>query len=397
MAKIFSIIKKDISLYFSSPIALIFYIVLPIVFTVVLSATTGGFSNQTINFNYVDQANTPLSASLLAVLGDKDDLLLEAIDLTEAQSDFDEGKLGAYLVIPTDFSSETLIEDKLSVQLFQQPNRTSSQTIYQMLRLALTKVAGTQAKTQFVIQTYQTLHPEVNPVELEHLADQLAAEIQLEIAEAPSRLTETVSQMGEDIVYDPTTSSSAGQLVTWVFIALVSLSGSMAFERQQGTLRRLLVSPTSRLTYFVATILGAVLIAMVQVTLLMTFGALVLDAPWLDRPLPTFLLLLVFTFAAGGLGAFLGSLVRTEGQASGISTAVGMIFALLSGAWFPIELFPKVMQNVAKIFPTYWAVQGLKDILIINKPMMDILPTIGILMGFAVLFLSLGLAFFKTE
>ena len=74
-----------------------------------------------------------------------------------------------------------------------------------------------------------------------------------------------------------------------------------------------------------------------------------------------------------------------------------MIFSLLSGAWFPIELFPKVMQNAAKIFPTYWGMQGLKDILISNKPTEQILPTIGILLGFAILFLALGMVFFKTE
>jgi ABC-2 type transport system permease protein len=74
-----------------------------------------------------------------------------------------------------------------------------------------------------------------------------------------------------------------------------------------------------------------------------------------------------------------------------------MILALLSGAWFPIELFPKVMQNIAKIFPTYWGMQGLKDILISNKPIEQIFPTIGILLGFAIVFLALGMFFFKTE
>ena len=129
----------------------------------------------------------------------------------------------------------------------------------------------------------------------------------------------------------------------------------------------------------------------------MVFGALLLNAPWLNRPFPTFLLLLAFSLASAGIGAFLGSFVRTESQASGISTSVGMILALLSGAWFPIELFPKVMQNIAKIFPTYWGMQGLKDILISNKPIEQIFPTIGILLGFAIVFLALGMFFFKTE
>ena len=43
MAKIISIIRKDIRLYFASQSLLIFFIVLPIVFTAVLAITTGAF------------------------------------------------------------------------------------------------------------------------------------------------------------------------------------------------------------------------------------------------------------------------------------------------------------------------------------------------------------------
>ena len=397
MTKIFSIIKKDIRLYFASPSSIIFFIVLPIIFTVVLASTTGGTSGEKIIINYVDQANSPLSAALLQALGEDESLEPEAIDLAEAQESFADDDLDLYLVIPSDFTAETLLKGDLTVQLYQQPNRTSSQTIYQALRLALTQLTSANTRLDSVMRAYQNLHPEVTPAELETLTEELQADIQVEIASAPSRLTETVSQADDDIVFDPSISSSAGQLITWVFIPLVGLSGAMAYERERGALKRLLMTPTSRLTYFSATILGQVLISLVQVTLLMIFGALVLKAPWLNRPLPTYLLLIVFSLAAAGLGAFLGSIVRTESQASGLSTAIGMIFAMLSGAWFPIELFPSSMQNAAKIFPTYWGMQGLKDILISNKPMEQILPTIGILLGSAVAFLALGLVFFKTE
>lgn len=397
MVKIFSIIKKDIRLYFASPSSIIFFIVLPIIFTVVLASTTGGTSGEKIVLNYVDQANSPLSAALLKALGEDESLGPEATDLAEAQESFAKDELDLYLVIPSDFTAETLLKGDLTVQLYQQPNRTSSQTIYQALRLALTQLTSANARLDSVLQAYQSLHPEVTSADLETLAEQLQADIQVEIASAPSRLSETVSLADDAIVFDPAISSSAGQLITWVFIPLVGLSGAMAYERQRGALKRLLMTPTSRLTYFSATILGQVLISLVQVTLLMIFGALVLKAPWLNRPLPTSLLLIAFSLAAAGLGAFLGSLVRTESQASGLSTAIGMIFAMLSGAWFPIELFPSSMQNAAKIFPTYWGMQGLKDILIGNKPMEQILPTIGILLGFAVAFLALGLVFFKTE
>ncbi|NLE83639.1 MAG: ABC transporter permease [Chloroflexi bacterium] len=397
MGKIINIIKKDVKLYFSSPVTLIFFVVLPIIFTSILAATTGGFSSTTIVLNYVDRAQSPLSASLLELLADDDTFSLQAVELAEAREEFGEGRMDTYLVIPPDFNRETMLQGNLAAQLYQQPNRTNSQIIYQELQLALTKLTGVHAKVDSVLQSYQALHPEVTTTQLENLAEQMLPEIQLEVAEAPSRLTETVSQSGEEVVYDPAASSSAGQLITWVFMTLLGLAGAMAFERERGTLKRFLTTPTSRLTYFAATILGYVLIALAQIAILMFFGALVWKTPWLDRPLLTFLLMLAFSFASAGLGAFLGSLVRTESQAGGIATTIGMTFALLSGAWFPIELFPKVMQNAAKIFPTYWGMQGLKDILISNKPFEQILPTIGILMGFAIVFLALGMLFFKTE
>ncbi len=397
MTKILSIIKKDFRLYFASPVSLIFFIVLPIVFTAVLAGTTGAFGGGAIVLNFVDQANSPLSASLVDILREQENLELEPVDLAAAQAKFEDGQLETYVVIPVDFNREGLLKGELSVQFFQQPNRTTSQTIYQALRLALTKLTSAQAKLESIMQAYQGLDPAVDSQALEQLADQLQIEIQQELAEAPTRLSESISQVGDEIVYDPFISSSAGQLITWVFIPLVGISGAMAFERERSTLKRLLTTPTSRLTYFSATIFGQVLISLLQVTLLMVFGALVLKAPWLNRPFPTFLLLLAFSLASAGLGAFLGSLVKTENQASGISTSVGMIFALLSGAWFPIELFPEVMQNAAKVFPTYWGMQGLKDILISSKPIEQILPTVGILLGFAVVFLALGMIFFKTE
>jgi len=249
MAKILGIIKKDIRLYLPHPSHWFFSLFLPIMFTVVLAFATGGFGGEIV-LSYVDQANTPLSANLLQLIQEGDGLKTEGIDLATAQARFAEGNLDAYLVIPADFNTETLLNGSLSVQLFQQPNRTSSQTIYQALRLALTKLTSSQAKLRAVMQMYQTLHPEVSAAELENLTDQLSSEIQLEIANAPSRLIESVSQKGDEVIYDPVTSSSAGQLITWVFIPLVGLSGAMAYERQQGTLKRFLTTPTSHLTYF---------------------------------------------------------------------------------------------------------------------------------------------------
>ena len=67
---------------------------------------------------------------------------------------------------------------------------------------------------------------------------------------------------------------------------------------------------------------------------------------------------------AAALGRALGTFVKTEAQAGGLSMMLGMVMALLGGCWYPIELFPPFVQTAAKVLPTTWAMHGMLDILL---------------------------------
>jgi len=71
--------------------------------------------------------------------------------------------------------------------------------------------------------------------------------------------------------------------------------------------------------------------------------------------------------------------------------------ALLGGCWYPLELFPAAVQNIVKILPTTWAMQGLIDLLLRNAGLSGILLESGVLLGFAALFLSIGVMRFRYE
>ena len=75
-------------------------------------------------------------------------------------------------------------------------------------------------------------------------------------------------------------------------------------------------------------------------------------------------MLVASALAAAALGTTLGTFVKTEGQASGLSIMLGMVMALLGGCWYPLELFPQAVQNIVKILPTTWAMQGMLDIVL---------------------------------
>jgi ABC-2 type transport system permease protein len=133
------------------------------------------------------------------------------------------------------------------------------------------------------------------------------------------------------------------------------------------------------------------LTALVQMSLLVGFGVLVLHINWGASPLALAIMLVASALAAAALGTMLATFVKTEGQASGISFMLGMTMALLGGCWYPLELFPQVVRNVVNILPITWSVQGLLDILLRGTGVSAILPVAGVLLGFVALFFTTGI------
>jgi ABC-2 type transport system permease protein len=178
------------------------------------------------------------------------------------------------------------------------------------------------------------------------------AQAQTLLAAAPVRATEVSGNTQDAVTYDPRANSSAGQLITWVFIPLLGISSLFAFERQKGTLRRLLTTPTRKATFLLGTIFGQVATALVQMALLVAFGILVMKLNWGSQPLALAVILVASVLAAAALGTTLGTFVKTESQAGGLSIMTGMVMALLGGCWYPLEMFPRFIQNAVKILPT---------------------------------------------
>jgi ABC-2 type transport system permease protein len=157
----------------------------------------------------------------------------------------------------------------------------------------------------------------------------------------------------DPIQYDPRANSSLGQMITWVFIPLIGLSAMFAMERQAGTLRRILVTPTTKTTIVAGTVLGQVLTALVQMLILILFGIFVMKVNWGNSPLAIALMITSSALAAAALGTMLGTFVKTEGQANGLSIMVGMVMAMMGGCWYPIELFPEVMRDIVRFSPPH--------------------------------------------
>jgi ABC-2 type transport system permease protein len=398
MKKIFAIAWKDAIVRFASSSELIFFIILPIVFTFLLAGgTPSGSEDNRIHLLVVDEAQTPISQQIVAELEKSTAVRSEVVARDTAQSQFDQRRISAVFIIPAGIDVTSLQNASAEVELLQQPNNINATIAERAVQTAIRRVSSAVSAAQNAAKQREAKQAFANETEKQAYFEsslKLAQSIQ---EDAPERVAVVEGNTKDDVEYDPRANSSAGQMITWVFIPLFGISALFAYERQQGTLRRLLTTPSRKATFLLGTISGQVVMALVQMLLLVGFGVLVMKLNWGREPLALFVLLLCSALAAAAFGTTMGTFVKTEGQASGLSTMFGMVFALMGGCWYPLELFPPAIQNVVKILPTTWAMQGMLDLGLRGGGLIDILPEAGVLLGFATIFFIVGVMRFRYE
>ncbi len=398
MKKIFAIIWKDTILRFSSRSEMLFFFILPVVFTFILAGGTGnqGGDNR-IRLLVVDQAGSSLSAQIISELEKSETVRPDLLALDKAESEFNARNASALLVIPADCDSQTLRTGKILLDLRQLPDNLNAQAAQRAVQAVLYRLGSAVSIARDSVSQAEKIRPFASDADRQAYFDVALGSAQTLMTAAPNRVSVVLGGTKDPIQYDPRSNSSAGQMITWVFIPLIGLSSVFAFERQRGTLRRILTTPTGKGTYLLGTILGNVLWALVQMTLLMIFGALVMKVNWADNPAALGVMMTASALAAAALGTMLGTFVKTESQASGLSVMLGMVMALLGGCWYPIELFPQAVRNIVVVLPTTWAMRGMLDILVRGQGVVGIFPIAGILFGFAVVFFTIGIWRFKYE
>jgi ABC-2 type transport system permease protein len=176
-----------------------------------------------------------------------------------------------------------------------------------------------------------------------------------------------------------------------LFIFLASLAGSVALvqTRKWGVARRMVATPTSTRTIIAGEALGRFGVAMVEGLFIMV-GSLVLFGVKWGNPLGAAAILVVFCAVGAGAGMLLGSTFANDQQASSVGIFAALGLAALGGCMLPLDFFSSSMRTVAHFTPHAWGFDAFAELVRRNGTIVDILPELAVLAGFAVALLSLA-------
>jgi ABC-2 type transport system permease protein len=128
--------------------------------------------------------------------------------------------------------------------------------------------------------------------------------------------------------------------------ALIVTAMSVAREREQGTLDQLLVSPLTPWMIFVGKATPAVLVAMIQASIILSGSVFAYGVEFRGSLALLYLCIVPYVFALVGIGLFISTICATQQQAFlGVFLFV-MPGVLLSGYVTPVDNMPKVLQTL---------------------------------------------------
>jgi len=408
MKKILQIGWKDLRVIFRDRAALILMLLAPFAMTVgmglvtgTLSSSGGGLSQVPVVVVNLDQSTLGVALTEVLMSPELSQLLAveENNDVAAARAMVDADKTAAVVIIPTGFTASVIPQAGQSssadaqIELYKNPSWPISSDIVQSIvesflnEVETGRIGGQVAVAQLIASGL--------------VSQQQAAEVGMQIGtrlanEQSNMQTLTLNTRQTSVSEEPNFLMYIAPGFALLFLMYtVSLGGkTLLTERQEGTLTRLMTTPTGPSQVLVGKMAGTYMIGLAQMTILIVASALLLGLRWGD-PLAVAILLLTTVAAATGWGMLLAALSRTPGQVSSIGMAMTLLFGLVGGSFFGGTL-PGVVGYIGMLTPNYWGQTGFNT-LARGGDLQDLLPVYAVLLAMAAILLVISVFIFRRK
>jgi ABC-2 type transport system permease protein len=176
---------------------------------------------------------------------------------------------------------------------------------------------------------------------------------------------------------------------------MVVSTGAIVYEREKGTLKRIRASPIHPLSMLFGKTLAALFQTAITILIIAVLGFLVLN-PNVNWNIPQLTLILFLGSMSGiAIGLLISCIGRSPQEASGAATTIGIVLQWFTGMYFPLEYLPEYLQQVGRIVPMTYAAQAIRDVMIRNVTLNELLQPIITLAASATILYIVGIFLYK--
>jgi len=354
MLKIILIGLKDVRLAIRDRAALIMMLLAPFLLTLGLGAVTGRFSGGSTNgishiaVILVNQDGKQLGNALVELFQSQD--LDELIDATVSENAatayqrVDDDQAVAAILVPAGFtesiippSSQAEPSSPVQIELYDNPTMpTSVGVVKTILDAFISQVEAERVGTQ-VILTQLVAGGLIQAQDVGRVGQELGQ--RNPAAGSPSIVLGNVTSSGKQVSFDVLALLSPGMALMFLMYTVSNGGRTLLAERDQGTLPRLLVSPTTAVEVLGGKMVGIYVTGTLQMLILIGGTSVMFGIEWGDSDAVQ-ALVLAAVFAAVGWGMFITAIARTPSQVSMVGTAIMLTFGILGGTFVNLDAMP---------------------------------------------------------
>ncbi len=365
MRRVLAILNGALRTWYRSKATLFWTIAFPVLLMLLFGAIFTASQNPTFdlhlqNRDVVDGNPTVLSKMFIDVLNGTDIFNLHHVDATENTTLLiEEEGIQRLLIIPSGFQAECY-NQSASIILKMVPAEvdTSSATV----RSVVGSVVEIFNTTVVEYQTGQSPPKVIEKIEFESIA---------------SESFEFIDFFAPGLI-------AMSLMTTGIFGAI----GWNTRNRELGILKKLATTPLSKLEWIIGVVLYELVMAAISTVVILTLGIFVFDMKVLPSIYSIFLIV-SGAIAFPGIGMVVARFVKESDAADAAGNAITFPMMFLSGTFFPLEMMPDFLQQIARVLPLTYLNNGLRDSMVYGN-VTSALTNTAIMLGIGAFFIVLG-------
>lgn len=410
MKKLIILIYKDFLLLVRDKAGLVFLFVMPLVLVLVMTGMQEGAldsaSTNAISLVILNSDQDEIGTTVEKELQEKDLFNVTVADATMTEDEVQQlVRKGTYLIgiyIPENTTSKIQGNvqksiaaafaglpasvaankmDTVSIKVFLDPtiNSTFRTTLMSYLR-----EASNQIENKFM---FDKISEEVNERAMLPMGEfSLSAAQPVGIEEISYS---NAKGNNRTVDFDVTAHNVPAWTLFAIFFIVISLSGSIIKEREDGSFARLMTMPCPYSTYLLSKVAVYVVVCLAQFIVVMLMGKWlfpVIGLPVFDMH-GTFFYCLIVVFCAAlaaiGFGLLISAFATTHQQASIFGAVSVVILSAIGGIWVPTFLMPKFLKALSVVSPLNWGIEGFYKLILRGEGLVSVLPQCFLLLAFA--------------
>lgn len=366
MRNVFLLVKNTLKLFFRRKGNLIYILLSVLIPFVVLTLNLSGSSKLTIGV--INNDTGILSKDLVNSFKDSQKFKVVNIDKSNLDKYVTKGNIDFAIIFPKDFSKNVIEDKPLKVQIVSIKGKEVALAVKNYIDEYISNLKYLSISSNGDSSTFYKMYQEYEKNALIKLGEYTVKD--------------------KSVINDIMT-RSVGMFIMFLMMGTSRIAELMLQEKRDKTYSRICAAPVKSIVYASSNFIVNMIVTLFQIGLIMLLLAVFLKLPFDKSFLEIFVILVAFGISAIGLSMLIVAFSDSTAQSGGLSTLIITPSCMLGGAFWPIEVMPKIFQKVSYFMPQRWAIDAITKIEGATSSS-DVLLNIFILLAFALTFILIA-------